>query len=70
LPRAARPLLRDPEDVEATWASRCSQTSLESSARHHNHVQKILLLKEKPFEITPDPRYLYLSESHREALAT
>ena len=26
-------------------------------------------LKEKPFEITPDPRYLYMSESHREALA-
>lgn len=26
-------------------------------------------LKEKPFEITPDPRFLYLSESHREALA-
>ncbi len=26
-------------------------------------------LKEKPFEITPDPRFLYLSQSHREALA-
>lgn len=26
-------------------------------------------LKERPFEITPDPRFLYLSESHREALA-
>jgi general secretion pathway protein A len=26
-------------------------------------------LKEKPFEITPDPRFLYLSPSHREALA-
>ena len=26
-------------------------------------------LKDKPFEITPDPRFLYLSESHREALA-
>ena len=25
--------------------------------------------KEKPFEITPDPRFLYLSENHREALA-
>jgi len=24
---------------------------------------------EKPFEITPDPRFLYLSENHREALA-
>lgn len=26
-------------------------------------------LKEKPFTITPDPRYLYMSELHREALA-
>ncbi len=26
-------------------------------------------LKEKPFEITPDPRFLYLSENHKEALA-
>jgi general secretion pathway protein A len=26
-------------------------------------------LKEKPFEITPDPKYLYISESHKEALA-
>ena len=26
-------------------------------------------LKEKPFNLTPDPRYLYLSERHTEALA-
>ncbi|MGD8236064.1 MAG: AAA family ATPase [Chromatiales bacterium] len=26
-------------------------------------------LKEKPFSIAPDPRYMYLSESHEEALA-
>src|SRR5919197_194373 len=26
-------------------------------------------LKEAPFSITPDPRYLYMSERHREALA-
>ena len=26
-------------------------------------------LMEKPFEITPDPRFLYLSEQHKEALA-
>ena len=25
--------------------------------------------KEKPFEITADPRFLYLSESHKEGLA-
>lgn len=27
-------------------------------------------LKEQPFGVTPDPRFLYLSASHREALAT
>ena len=26
-------------------------------------------LREKPFSLTPNPRYLFLSESHREALA-
>ena len=26
-------------------------------------------LREKPFALSPDPRYLYLSEAHREALA-
>jgi len=27
-------------------------------------------MREQPFGVTPDPRYLYLSESHREALAS
>jgi general secretion pathway protein A len=27
-------------------------------------------LKEQPFGVTPDPRYLYLSQTHREALAS
>jgi len=27
-------------------------------------------LKEQPFDVTPDPRYLYLSQTHREALAS
>lgn len=26
-------------------------------------------LNENPFDLTPNPRYLYLSENHREALA-
>ena len=26
-------------------------------------------MNEKPFSLTPDPRYFYLSDSHREALA-
>ena len=26
-------------------------------------------LKEKPFNLTPSPRYLYLGENHKEALA-
>ncbi len=31
--------------------------------------EKFYGFKENPFKITPDPRYLYLSESHKEALA-
>ena len=31
--------------------------------------EKFYNLKENPFEITPDPKFLYLSENHREALA-
>lgn len=30
---------------------------------------KFYSLREKPFEITPDPRFLFLSENHKEALA-
>ena len=30
---------------------------------------KFYNLKEKPFNLTPDPKYLYLSESHKEALS-
>ena len=30
--------------------------------------QRYFGLKEKPFRITPDPRFLYLSEKHAEAL--
>ncbi len=30
---------------------------------------KFYNLKEKPFNLTPDPRFLYLSQSHKEALA-
>ena len=26
-------------------------------------------LRERPFELTPDPRFLFLSPSHREALS-
>ena len=26
-------------------------------------------LREKPFALTPDPRFIFLSDSHREALA-
>ena len=27
-------------------------------------------MKEQPFGVTPDPRFLYLGKSHREALAS
>ena len=31
--------------------------------------EKYYMLNERPFEVTPDPRFLYLSETHEEALA-
>ncbi len=31
--------------------------------------EKFFKLREKPFELTPDPRFIYLSDSHKEALA-
>ena len=31
--------------------------------------EKFYNLKEKPFNLTPDPKFLYLGETHREALA-
>ena len=31
--------------------------------------EKFFNLKEKPFNLTPDPKFLYLGETHREALA-
>jgi len=30
---------------------------------------KFFSLKQSPFSIAPDPRYLFMSERHREALA-
>ena len=32
-------------------------------------VYRVLRLREKPFALTPDPRFLFLASSHREALA-
>ena len=31
--------------------------------------KKFYGFKERPFEITPDPKFVYLSEIHQEALA-
>lgn len=36
---------------------------------HHTMYTEYFGLKERPFTISPDPRYLYMSEYHREALA-
>ena len=33
------------------------------------HVRAFFGLKQEPFSIAPDPRYLFMSERHREALA-
>ena len=69
-PRAARPLLPRPR-------RRRSNAGPQGPGEHpQNRKQGSLImyeqfygLKEKPFEITPDPRFLYMSEQHREAYA-
>jgi len=56
------------------WMRRVRASAAGTAARQHHrvaspHVPDVLRLNEKPFAITPDPRYLYLSERHGEALA-
>ena len=38
------------------------------AARHHGMYQKYYGFREQPFSITPDPRFLYLSPTHMDAL--
>src|SRR5579863_6182598 len=71
-----------PAKMPATRASiprwtRCARGSagmrcgaaIRSSSFHPSMYLAFFGLNEKPFSITPDPRYLYLSERHAEALA-
>ena len=37
--------------------------------KHHNVYQDFFGFSEKPFDLTPDPKYLYLSPKHKEVLA-
>ncbi|MZG29294.1 MAG: DnaJ domain-containing protein, partial [Nitrospinae bacterium] len=37
--------------------------------RHQNVYQDFFGFSEKPFDLTPDPKYLYLSPKHKEVLA-
>jgi len=34
-----------------------------------SHVRTYYGLKENPFNVTPDPKFIYLGENHQEALA-
>src|SRR6202453_3330424 len=47
---------------------RCG-AAIRSTSFHSPMYLAFFGLNEKPFSITPDPRYLYLSERHAEALA-
>jgi len=40
-----------------------------ASTQNHSMYAQFFGLREKPFAITPDPRYLFMSERHAEALA-
>ncbi len=48
--------------------ARCG-AAIRSSSFHSPMYLAFFGLNEKPFSITPDPRYLYLSERHAEAMA-
>src|ERR1700752_374010 len=52
----------------ASAGGRCAAATPSDSIRRAMYL-KFFGLNEKPFAITPDPRYLYLSERHAEALA-
>jgi general secretion pathway protein A len=39
------------------------------NAKHQNVYQDFFGFSEKPFDLTPDPKYLYLSPKHKEVLA-
>ncbi len=41
----------------------------EKSRKHQNVYQDFFGFSEKPFDLTPDPKYLYLSPKHKEVLA-
>ncbi|MEK9627904.1 MAG: AAA family ATPase [Nitrospinota bacterium] len=41
----------------------------EKSPKHQNVYQDFFGFSEKPFDLTPDPKYLYLSPKHKEVLA-
>jgi len=41
----------------------------ENSSKHQNVYQDFFGFSEKPFDLTPDPKYLYLSPKHKEVLA-
>src|SRR5580698_9289382 len=58
---------RSTRRVRASAARRCGAATPSSSIP--SMYLTFFGLNEKPFAITPDPRYLYLSERHAEALA-
>ena len=41
----------------------------QKSPKHQNVYQDFFGFSEKPFDLTPDPKYLYLSPKHKEVLA-
>jgi general secretion pathway protein A len=41
----------------------------EKKSKHQNIYQDFFGFSEKPFDLTPDPKYLYLSAKHKEVLA-
>jgi len=50
--------LRSGRSISGNWCWRIA-----------THVRSLLRLSERPFDITPNPRFLYLTPRHREALS-
>ena len=63
------PSFRTPEEVESFPGSACG-CSVPKEWRLKTMFLDFYRLREQPFGVTPDPRYLYFSPGHREALAS
>src|SRR4051794_34123280 len=51
------------------WTCRCLRRSRRRSDREGLMYERFYGMRERPFELTPDPRFLLLTKGHQEALS-